>query len=139
MLQKALVVNDNEILLMIAGRVIKIANFAQETVSVTDGMQALSFFDALIENNETEQAPEFIFLDLHMPVMDGWDFLEEFTNNYADKFPKTRIAILSASVDRADVILLDKYPIVIDFIATPITEAALISIEHKYSSILQAC
>ena len=139
MLQKALVVNDNEILLMIAGRVINLAHFAQETVSVTDGLQALSLFDALIENNEMEQAPEFIFLDLHMPVMDGWEFLEAFTNNYADKFPKIKIAILSASVEMADMLLLDKYPIVIDFVATPITEAALISIERKYASIFQAC
>ena len=106
MLQKVLVVNDNELLLMIATKVIGLAKFAKETITATDGKKALEIFDDLLENNNTQAAPEFIFLDLNMPVMNGWEFLEIFSNNYAEKFPNLKLAILSASVEMKDILLL---------------------------------
>lgn len=134
MLQKVLVVNDNELLLMIAKKVIAISDFAQETITATDGLQALAYFDALLEQ-EGHRAlgePEFMFLDLHMPGMDGWEFLEIFTEKYQRFFPNLKIAILSASVDMTDMLMLVKYPIVVDFINTAIDETVLNNIKTKF-------
>jgi len=134
MLQKVLVVNDNELLLMIAEKMIGYANFAEETITATDGLQAIEYFENLLQNeaDPSQKAPDFMFLDLHMPTMDGWEFLEIFTEKYRQHFPKLRIAILSASVDMKDMLLLVKYPIVIDFVSTPINEAVLNAVEAKY-------
>jgi CheY-like chemotaxis protein len=134
MLQKVLVVNDNELLLMIATKVIGLAKFAKETITATDGKKALEIFDDLLENNNTQAAPEFIFLDLNMPVMNGWEFLEIFSNNYAEKFPNLKLAILSASVEMKDILLLDKYRIVIECISTPLSIEILESLKQKYLS-----
>jgi len=83
MLQKVMVVNDNELLLMIAKKMISISQFAQETITAADGLQALDYFDTLLEQEgrKIHEQPEFLFLDLHMPGMDGWEFLEVFTQN----------------------------------------------------------
>jgi len=48
MLNKVLVVNDNELLLMIAKKMISISNFANETITATDGLEALDYFDDLL-------------------------------------------------------------------------------------------
>ncbi len=131
-----MVVNDNELLLMIAKKMISISHFAQQTVTASDGLQALDYFDAIIaeQGQHIYDQPEFLFLDLHMPSMDGWEFLEIFTEKYQSYFPNLKIAILSASVDMTDMLMLVKYPIVVDFINTPIDEAVLAGIERKFFS-----
>ncbi len=134
MLQKVLVVNDNELLLMIANRVIGLAKFAKETITATDGKKALEIFDVLINNNNTKDAPEFIFLDLNMPGMNGWEFLEIFSTNYAEKFPNIKLAILSASVETKDILLLSKYPIIVEYISTPLSIELLESLAQKHLS-----
>lgn len=134
MLHKVLVVNDNELLLMIAKKMIALSNFAEETITATNGLEAIEYFENLLQNetDPASKAPEFMFLDLHMPSMDGWEFLEIFTEKYAKHFPKLKIAILSASVDMQEMLMLVKYPIVIDFVSTPINEEILNTVKAKY-------
>jgi CheY-like chemotaxis protein len=138
MLQKVLVVNDNELLLMIVTKVISLAKFAYETITATDGEAALKIFDDLINNNNTATAPAFIFLDLNMPGMNGWEFLEIFSTNYAKIFPNIKVAILSASVEMKDMLLLVKYPIIIEYISTPLSIELLESIELKYHTLQES-
>jgi CheY-like chemotaxis protein len=135
MLKKVLVVNDNELLLLIAKKMITLSNFAEETITATNGLEAVEYFESLLENetDPSSKAPEFIFLDLHMPNMDGWEFLEFYTEKYSKYFPNLRIAILSASVDMQEMLMLVKYPVVIDFVSTPINAEVLSTIEEKYN------
>ena len=134
MLNKVLVVNDNELLLMIAKKMISISTFANETITATDGLEALDYFDDLLQNetDPSSKAPEFMFLDLHMPNMNGWEFLKVFTEKYSTHFPNLKVAILSASVEMEEILLLVKYPIVVDFVATPINEEVLNSVKTKF-------
>jgi CheY-like chemotaxis protein len=134
MLDKVLVVNDNELLLMIAKKMIDMSNFAKETITATDGLEALEIFDDLLENeaDPSSKAPEFMFLDLHMPNMNGWEFLKIFTEKYSAHFPNLKVAILSASVEMDEILLLLKYPIVVDFVATPICGEVLENVKNKY-------
>lgn len=137
MLQKVLVVNDNEILLLVSKRMIEISKFAQETITAADGLEALEYFDKILEKGEAfyQTAPEFIFLDLHMPNMDGWEFLEIFTQKYLTYFPNTKVAILSASVDKEELNSLVKFPIVVDFIDSSIDEETLNKVKSKLSQL----
>ncbi len=119
---------------MIAKKMISISHFAKETITATDGLEALEVFDDLLENetDPSSKAPEFMFLDLHMPNMNGWEFLKVFTEKYSIHFPNLKVAILSASVEMEEILTLLKYPIVVDFVATPISEEVLESVKHKY-------
>lgn len=134
MLHKVLVVNDNELLLLIAKKMIALSNFAEETITATNGLEAIEYFEDLLQNetDPSSKAPEFMFLDLHMPSMDGWEFLELFTEKYGKHFPNLKIAILSASVDIQEMLMLVKYPIVIDFVSTPINEEVLNAVKAKF-------
>ncbi|MBA4851573.1 two-component system response regulator [Emticicia sp. BO119] len=66
-----------------------------------------------------------IFLDLNMLVMNGWEFLDEFTTNYYPKFNKTRIVILSSSTTPSEKAKGLNYPMVIDFLSKSLTIHAL--------------
>lgn len=131
MLNKILCVDDDPITLMLCKKVIAKANFTGEIESAKDGVEALKFFDSLIgDDPNTEDYPELIFLDLNMPIMDGWEFLDEFSKNLTHSFPKTKIIVLSSSVDPKDINKSKSYPMVLDFLPKPITVEMLNNIKH---------
>jgi len=132
MLKKTLVVNDNEVSLLIASKMMNKVKFSDEIVTVNNGAKALAYLSEIVSMGEShfDKAPEFIFLDLHMPVMDGWDFLAEFSEKYASLFPETKVVIMSASTDREDIIELEKYKVVSGFICMPITLEKLEDIKN---------
>ena len=83
-------------------------------------MTALSFF----KDNKDNKAllPELLCLDLSMPVMDGWEFLDEFEKINIENKKDITIYICSSSISPNDLIRTKKYDTVKDFIIRPITQ-----------------
>lgn len=130
MLNKILCVDDDPITLMLCKKVIAKANFSTVIESAKDGIEALKFFDSNKDDQEDEDYPQIIFLDLNMPIMDGWEFLEEF-NNFKELFPHTKIIVLSSSVDPKDINKSKNYSMVLDFLPKPITVEMLNNIKYE--------
>ncbi|NCI46596.1 response regulator [Sediminibacterium soli] len=131
MLYKSLVINDDPLSMMITRKLIDIATFSKETVSAVNGEDALTYFDSFVSGNSSSPVPEFIFLDLSMPVMDGWGFLEVFSSKYASLFPHVKVAITSAFLDNNDLLRLEKYAMVIGYFPPPICLEKLADIKEK--------
>ncbi len=72
--------------------------------------------------------PRVIFLDLHMPVMGGWEFLDKFSDEIWPYFKDTKIIITSQSVDQDDSLRAKEYPFVIDLIKNSITVEYLLKL-----------
>ena len=69
---------------------------------------------------------DVMFLDLNMPVMGGWEFLDELTeNNYMTHFPNLKVIVLSSTIDPKDIEKSKSYPMVLDFLSKPITREML--------------
>lgn len=130
MLNKILCVDDDPITLMLCKKVIAKANFSSVIESAKDGVEALKFFDSHNEEKVNEDYPQIIFLDLNMPIMDGWEFLEEF-NLFKESFPQTKIIVLSSSVDPKDINKSKNFSMVLDFLPKPITVEMLNSIKYE--------
>jgi CheY-like chemotaxis protein len=71
--------------------------------------------------------PDIIFLDLFMPIMDGWGFLNEFILLRPNLKKKITIYIVSSSIDPADLQRAKSFSDVTDFIIKPITEKKIIN------------
>ena len=124
-----LCVDDDPITLMLCKMVISKSSFSKEIITAQNGEEALNYFDNLKLNNLGEKInnyPTLVFLDLNMPVMDGWDFLDHFSKEeYTSFFKDTKVIVLSSTIDPADINKSKTYPMVIDFISKPITKEVL--------------
>jgi len=124
MIKTVFCIDDDLITLALCEMVIKKASFAESVVTAKNGKEGLNFFSAFFSKNNTgfsEEPPQLIFLDLNMPVMNGWDFLEEYLMKYSDRLPNTKVVIVSSTVNPEDFSRANRYEIVIDFINKPLT------------------
>lgn len=132
MYNKILFVDDDPITLMLCKKVIERAEFSKEIVTANNGEDAIKYFDNLkskINSDDTLTLPELMFLDLNMPVMGGWEFLDIFSKeNYHMVFPNLKVIVLSSTIDPKDIEKSKSYSMVIDFLSKPITKEILKSI-----------
>jgi CheY-like chemotaxis protein len=129
MLDKILCVDDDPITLMLCKMVIIKASFSKEIITAKNGQEALKYFDSIKSNISTK--PQLIFLDLNMPVMDGWEFLDAFNTSEFSGFHDSKVIILSSTIDPEDLEKSKKYPMVIDFLSKPISKEMLEYLKDK--------
>ena len=122
-----LFVEDDPLSLTLSLLVIKKASYKVNVLTATNGKEALDVFKNSNGNgvNGDKGVPEIIFLDLNMPIMDGWGFLEAFEKKHFPKYPGTEVHILTSSVDPMDEVKSRQYDCVKGFISKPLTEKKL--------------
>ncbi len=135
MLDKILCVDDDPITLMLCKKVVERVDFAKEIITANNGEEAIIYFDNLFEERKFNNSivyPKLVLLDLNMPVMDGWEFLESYMNKYyQDIFISTRFIVLSSSIDPYDINRAKTYP-VIGFLSKPITKEMLENLKSQF-------
>ena len=127
MLDKILFIDDDPITLMLCKMVISKSLFSKEIATAKNGEEALQYFNKLKQVNTNTQLtkPQLIFLDLNMPVMGGWEFLDSFSTAEYSEYNNTKVIILSSTIDPEDLEKSKKYPMVIDFLSKPISKEML--------------
>jgi CheY-like chemotaxis protein len=100
---------------------------AERIVSVYNGQQALDYLEASCTSSVDSFCPAFILLDLNMPVMDGFEFLDEFEKRYSGLEGKISICILTSSAAARDLLRGQQYHVA-GFITKPLTSINLTAI-----------
>lgn len=118
-----MLVDDNDTDNFISKRIIEITKFAKRVEVKNSGKSAL---DYLRENQDNiENLPNLIFLDINMPIVDGFVFLYEFEKFNETIKDKCKVIILSSSDNKRDIDKIVNNNHVIKFITKPLTETAL--------------
>ena len=116
-----LLIDDSSLDNFINSKIIKMSNFAKEIVVSEHAEDAL----AMLRDGKVE--PDIIFLDIKMPVMDGFQFLEEYDKIDIDK-KHTKIFILTTSLNPADIERAKHNKYVTKFVSKNLTPAVLLEL-----------
>ena len=123
-----MLVDDNDTDNFISKRIIEITKFAHRIEVKNSGKSALEYLEK--EKDNPENLPNIIFLDINMPIVDGFVFLFEF-----DMFPdevkeKCRVVILSSSDNKKDIEKIVDNEHVVKFVTKPLSAQALNEIKR---------
>jgi CheY-like chemotaxis protein len=107
--------------------VIKGMNITERIEVATDGVEALNFLE-----KENQVPPELIFLDINMPRMNGWEFLEKYKHLDVKQKSKIIIVMLTTSAHPKDLEKAKQMEEVSGYKVKPLTEEMLKEILEKY-------
>ena len=121
--ENILLIEDDPITVMVCDRIIKMIGFSNHVQTKENGQEGIDYISNAIKENK--ELPDIIFLDINMPIMNGWDFLEAFESIKQQLSKVPRILILSSTVDPEDYKKAEKFPAVEGFISKPLTQEHL--------------
>jgi CheY-like chemotaxis protein len=116
-------IDDDEIYLFSVKKVIEVNKLSERVLEFRNGQEAIDFFVQSSGNNQ--ELPDVIFLDINMPVMNGWEFIEEFKKIRPQLSKDIMLYVVSSSVDKSDVDKARSFSTVNDYLIKPITATQL--------------
>jgi CheY-like chemotaxis protein len=133
MFDKVICIDDDPIALMLSKLVLAKSSIESEVITATSGKDAMDYLNdnEVINKNKSSKKGLLILLDLNMPVMDGWEFLKQFSQKLMDQYNNTKIVLLTSSLDPNDVKKSKDFSLILDFLPKPLTNEALNSIIAK--------
>jgi len=124
--EKVLLVDDDLLTNTLNERLIQKGGLGKEVVITTNAQQALEYLESHLED-----PPDLIFLDVNMPGMNGFEFLEAFQTTYRHLMSSV-IMMLTTSVNSDDLNKARKYEGVSEYINKPLSLNTVLQIKEKY-------
>jgi CheY-like chemotaxis protein len=121
-----LLIDDDPIFVYLMRRIINSTSYTCEINEFTDGELAINYLNGIRDKNEL--LPDLIFLDLSMPVMDGWEFLKEYSQIRPAIKKDITLFIVSSSISPKEVERAKTFRAVSDFLIKPLGKAKVIEI-----------
>lgn len=111
----ACVIDDDPIFVRVVKKMMGVADFCNDVQVYNNGKEAVEG----LKESSTSISPDIIFLDINMPIMNGWGVLDMFESlGLPDG---VHVYVVSSTIDPAEIARARSYPFVVDFIEKPIT------------------
>jgi CheY-like chemotaxis protein len=128
-----LLVDDDEAMNFYHKKLIVAAGINVAIEVAENGQEALDFIQKKKKfENSTLPFPDLIFLDINMPVMDGWEFLEELEKLYPDYNNNKIVMMLTTSLNAEDIKRAKTHEAIFDYITKPLNNSNLVAAIHKF-------
>ncbi|TDH25225.1 response regulator [Segetibacter sp. 3557_3] len=112
-------VDDDRIYQFTARKIIETIEEVDGVKVFSNGEEAISYLQQ--NSYKTEDLPDVIFLDINMPVMDGWGFLEAFSDLYKKLGKLVTVFMVSSSVDESDIRRSKEFGMVSRYVNKPVS------------------
>jgi len=121
----ACIIDDDEIFVFGLKKLFRLSNLNANLIDFKAGYEALNF---LTNPANKDVLPDILLVDINMPLMSGWEFLEKFEEIQSQLGKKISVYNISSSVDLNDIVRAQNNPLVADYLLKPISETLLATI-----------
>jgi CheY-like chemotaxis protein len=115
---KIFIIDDDSVISFLAKKTIDATNVSSKIRDFQEGCEALAFLKEFCD--AAEELPDIILLDISMPIMDGWHFLEEYALLMPKMSKKNNLYMFSSSISQIDIERAKNNPLVKDYIFKPL-------------------
>ena len=129
-IQKAFIIDDDAIYQFTLKKEIEATTMVSSLQCFTNGETAINYLKTI--NDNIKEVPDLIFLDINMPIMDGWEFLDCLISFKSKLTKNITVFVLSSSDDMKDIEKSKKYTEVKEYIVKPIMRDKLKVVLQKY-------
>lgn len=127
-----MLVDDDEIFTYIIKKIIEESELAEQINIFSNGRDGINFLNEVAENESL--LPKVIFLDLNMPQLDGWGFLDEYIRLKPKLCKKINLYVITSSISPFDFKKSKEYSDITDFIIKPLAKEKFLEIIKKISN-----
>ena len=135
MLDLILLIDDNPADNFFHSMIIREANCTKEIEAKESGEEALKYLTTKVDGKYPQ--PDVIFLDINMPGMSGWDFIEHYEKLEDEQKGKNLVMMLTTSLNPDDSAKADNTPAIQEFISKPLTQEILEKILTSYNILIR--
>tara|TARA_R110002012_G_scaffold267399_3_gene451156 strand:- start:4191 stop:4616 length:426 start_codon:yes stop_codon:yes gene_type:complete len=121
-----MLVDDNDTDNFLSKKIMEHVNFSENILIKNTGKSALEYLHQ--NQNDLDKIPDIIFLDINMPIVDGFVFLYEYENFPPQLHEKVKVVVLSSSNNKRDINQFLNNRFVHQFISKPLSEKALMEL-----------
>ncbi len=119
-IESVCIIDDDNIYINLVRKIIELKRLSESVMVFNNGKEALDFFQRSISDNIKVEVPQVIFLDINMPIMDGWEFLGEFSKIKNQIKDAIDLYVVSSSIDNRDIQRAKSIDVVSDYLSKPI-------------------
>lgn len=116
-IKTAYIIDDDEIIVYLTDKIIKEENFCEHSETFNNGQLALDRLKEVMESGGP--MPDVMLIDINMPIMDGWELLDEIVKLPIE--PAIPLIIFTSSINPADREKAFTYPTIKGYIQKPLT------------------